>query len=101
MLQPEEKILKGNFADRVLTTMNVLKAESVVQYTSDNLSEFELDNPKFSVTVGFKDGENSLLVGKITGTDYFVMNKPLNLIYRVRKNKIEDLISEKGLPKIQ
>ena len=101
MLQPEEKILKGNFADRVLTTMNVLKAESVVQYTSDDLSEFELDNPKFSVTVGFKDGENSLLVGKITGTDYFVMNKPLNLIYRVRKNKIEDLVSEKGLPKIQ
>lgn len=101
MLQPEEKILKGNFADRVLTTMNVLKAESVVQYTSDNLSEFELDNPKFSVTVGFKDGENSLLVGKITDTDYFVMNKPLNLIYRVRKNKIEDLVSEKGLPKIQ
>jgi len=101
MLQPEEKILKGNFADRVLTTMNVLKAESVVQYTSDNLSEFELDNPKFSVTVGFKDGENSLLVGKITDTDYFVMNKPLNLIYRVRKNKIEDLVSEKGLPKLQ
>ncbi len=101
MLQPEEKILKGNFADRVLTAMNVLKAESVVQYTSDNLSEFELDNPRFSVTVGFKDGENSLLVGKITGTDYFVMNKPLNLIYRVRKNKIENLVSEKGLPKIQ
>ncbi|MEE9605430.1 MAG: DUF4340 domain-containing protein [Candidatus Scalindua sp.] len=101
MLQPEEKILKGNFADRVLTTMNILKAESVVQYTSDNLSEFELDNPRFSVTVGFEDGEHSLLVGKITDTDYFVMNKPLNLIYRVRKNKIEDLVSEKGLPKIQ
>jgi hypothetical protein len=101
MLQPEEKILKGNFADRVLTAMNVLKAESVVQYTSDDLSEFELDNPRFSVTVGFKDGENSLLVGKITGTDYFVMNKPLNLIYRVRKNKIENLINEKVLPKIQ
>jgi hypothetical protein len=101
MLQPEEKILEGNFADRVLTAMNVLKAESVVQYSSDNLSEFELDNPKFSVTVGFKDGENSLLVGKITGTDYFVMNKPLNLIYRVRKNKIEDLVNEKGLPKVQ
>ncbi len=101
MLQPEEKILKGNFADRVLTTMNILKAESVVQYTSDNLSEFELDNPRFSVTVGFEDGEHSLLVGKITDTDCFVMNKPLNLIYRVRKNKIEDLVSEKGLPKIQ
>jgi hypothetical protein len=101
ILQPEEKILEGNFADRVLTAMNVLKAESVVQYSSDNLSEFELDKPKFSVTVGFKDGENSLLVGKITDKDYFVMNKPLNLIYRVKKNKIEDLVNEKGLPEIQ
>ncbi|MHC4183070.1 MAG: DUF4340 domain-containing protein, partial [Planctomycetota bacterium] len=43
MLQPEERILKGNFADRVLTAMNVLKAESVVQYSGDNLSKFELD----------------------------------------------------------
>jgi hypothetical protein len=81
--------------------MNVLKAESVVQYSSDNLSEFELDNPKFSVTVGFKEGENSLLVGKMKDTDYFVMNKPLNFIYRVRKNKIEDLINQKGLPEVQ
>jgi hypothetical protein len=101
MLQPEERILKGNFADRVLTAMNVLKAESVVQYSGDNLSKFELDNPRFSVTIGFEDGESSLLVGKITGTDYFVMNKPLNLIYRVRKNKIEDIVSEKGLPKVR
>ena len=101
MILPEEKILEGNFADRILTAMNVLKAESVVQYSSDNLSEFELDNPKFSVTVGFKEGENSLLVGKIKDSDYFVMNKPLNFIYRVRKNKIEDLINQKGLPEVQ
>jgi len=32
---------------------------------------------------------------------YFVMNKPLNFIYRVRKNKIEDLINQKGLPEVQ
>ncbi len=101
MILPEEKILEGNFADRILTAMNVLKAESVVQYSSDNLSEFELDNPKFSVTVGFKEGENSLLVGKIKDSDYFVMNKPLNFIYRVRKNKIENLINQKGLPEVQ
>lgn len=101
IIKPEEKLLKGNFADRVLNAMNALKAESVVQYSSDNLSEYELDNPQFSVTVGFKDGENSLLVGKMKDKDYFVMNKPLNLIYLVRKNKIEDLLNEKGLAEIQ
>ena len=98
---PEEKLLEGNFADRVLTAMNVLKAESVIQYSGNNLAEFELDNPKFSVTVGFEEGENSLLVGKKVDTDYFVMNKPQNFVYRVRKHKIEDLMKEDESPKVQ
>ncbi|ODS31726.1 MAG: hypothetical protein SCARUB_03162 [Candidatus Scalindua rubra] len=101
MIQPENKLLEGNFADRIISAMNALRAESVVQYSIDNLSEFELDNPQFSVTISSDEGENSLLVGKKTKSDFFVMNKTLNFVYLVRKNKIEDIIKESVSSEIQ
>ena len=102
MVQPESKLLEGNFVDRILTSLNVLKAESVVQYTTDNLSEFALDKPQFSVTVGTNDGEESLLVGKrIKKSDYYVMNKSLNFVYLVGRNKIEAIMNESISSEIQ
>ena len=96
MTQPEDKLVEGNLVDRILASVAALRAESVVQYSSENLSEFELDNPRFAVTVESNEGENSLLIGKKTNREYFVMNKPLNFIYLVRKDKIEDIMNEIG-----
>ncbi|MFQ5964975.1 MAG: DUF4340 domain-containing protein [Candidatus Scalinduaceae bacterium] len=102
MIQPENKPLKGNFVDRILSSMNTLKAESVVQYSSNNLlSEFELNEPQFSVTVGLGEDVNTLLVGKKSKTEYYVMNKPLNFIYLVRKDKIENIMKECALYEAQ
>jgi hypothetical protein len=94
MMQPENKLLKGNFADRIISAMNSLKAESIVQYSGDDLSKYELDNPLFSVTVGSGDGEDSLLVGKGDESNYFVMSKATNFVYLIRGEKIDDIIEE-------
>jgi hypothetical protein len=94
MMLPENKLLKGNFADRIISAMNSLKALSIVQYSSDDLSKYGLDNPLFSITVGSGDGEDSLLVGKEDETNCFVMSKATNFVYLIRKNKINDIIEE-------
>lgn len=93
MTLPESKIIKGNFVDRIIAAMNALLAESVVLY-SDDVSEYKLDNPRFSVTVGSNNGEITMLVGKETRAEFYVMNKELNFVYLVKKNKIEDMIKE-------
>ena len=100
-MQPENKLLEGNFADRIIAAMNSLKAVSIVQYSSDNLSEYGLDMPLFSVTVGSGDGEDSLLVGKEDESNCFVMSKATNFIYLIRKNKINDIIEESVSTDIQ
>jgi hypothetical protein len=94
MMLPENKLLKGNFADRIVSAMNSLKAVSIVQYSGDDLSKYGLDNPLFSVTVGTGDGEDSLLVGKEDESNCFVMSKATNFVYLIRKNKINDIIEE-------
>ena len=101
MMLPENKLLKGNFADRIVSAMNSLKAVSIVQYSSDNLSEYGLDMPLFSVTASSGDGEDSLLVGKEDESNCFVMSKATNFIYLIRKNKINDIIEESVSTDIQ
>jgi len=101
MMLPENKLLKGNFTDRIVSAMNSLKAVSIVQYSSDNLSEYGLDMPLFSVTVSSGDGEDSLLVGKEDESNCFVMSKATNFIYLIRKNKINDIIEESVSTDIQ
>ena len=102
MMLPENKLLKGNFADRIVSAMNSLKAVSIVQYSGDNLSKYGLDMPLFSVTVGSGDGEDSLLVGKEEDeSNCFVMSKATNFIYLIRKNKINDIIEESVSTDIQ
>ena len=93
-MQPENKLLEGNFADRIIAAMNSLKAVSIVQYSGDDLSKYGLDMPQFSVTVGSGDGENSLLVGKEDESNCFVMSKATNFVYLIRKNKINDIMEE-------
>lgn len=101
MMLPENKLLKGNFADRIISAMNSLKALSIVQYSGDDLSKYGLDVPLFSVTVGSGDGEDSLLVGKEDETNCFVMSKATNFVYLIRKNKINDIIEESVSTDIQ
>lgn len=93
MVQPKEEPLKGNIADNILLTMNSLEADSIVEYASENLSLYDLEEPLFRVTVGFENGENSMLVGKKTDSYYFVMNEALSYVYLVRKNKLDELMS--------
>lgn len=92
MVEPENKLLSGNLADRIISSMKLLMAESIVQYSNENLSEYGLDNPLFNVTVGFDDGEASLLVGKEAGNDYYVTGSDTNFVYLMNKNKIDELI---------
>ncbi|MCP5005300.1 MAG: DUF4340 domain-containing protein [Planctomycetes bacterium] len=93
MVLPEEKMLKGNIPDNILLTMNSLQADSIVEYAGRDLSIYELEDPQFSVTVGFENGENAMLVGKKTESYYFVMNKELSYVYLVRRNKLEEMMS--------
>jgi hypothetical protein len=101
MMLPENKLLEGNFADRIISAMNSLKAVSIVQYSGDNLSKYGLDMPLFSVTVGSGDGEDSLLVGKEDESNCFVMSKATNFVYLIRKKKINDIIEESVSTEIQ
>ncbi len=101
MIQPEDRPIKGNFADRIIAALNTLKAESIVQYSKEDLSKFELDNPQFTITIRSDGGEGSLLVGKEEGSNYFVMNKALNFVYLIHRKKIDDIIKESVSSEIQ
>ena len=92
MIKPENMLLSGNLADRIISSMKLLMAESIVLYSNKDLSKYGLDNPQFNITVSFDDGKASLLVGKEAGTDYFVTGSDTNFVYLMNKNKIDDLI---------
>ena len=92
MLKPENMLLSGNLADRIISSMKLLMAESIVQYSNKDLSKYGLDNPQFSVIISFDDGESLLLVGKEAGNDYYVTGSDTNFVYLMNKNKIDDLV---------
>ena len=92
MLKPEIMPLSGNLADRIMSSIKLLMGESIVQYSNEDLAKYGLDNPQFNITVGFDDGEASLLVGKEAGNDYYVTGSETNFVYLMKKNKIEELI---------
>ena len=92
MLKPEIMPLSGNLADRIMSSIKLLMGESIVQYSNEDLAKYGLDNPQFNITVGFDDGEASLLVGKEAGNDYYVTGSETNFVYLMKKDKIEELI---------
>ena len=92
MTQPENKLLSGNFADRIISFMKLLMAESIVQYSNDDLPKYGLDSPQFNVTIETGEGDTSLLVGKEEGPDYYVTSTDTNFVYLINKNKIDDII---------
>ncbi len=101
MTKPEIMPLSGNLADRIISSLKLLMGESIVQYSNKNLSKYGLDNPQYNITVGFDDGETSLLVGKAAGNDYYVAGSETNFVYLMNKNKIEDLIEACVVREIQ
>lgn len=93
MNQPEYRLISGSFADRIISFMKLLMAESIVQYSIKDLQKYGLDNPWFSVSIGTSEGNNtSLMVGKEDGSDYFVTSTDTNFVYLINKNKIGDII---------
>ncbi len=90
--QPESKLLSGNFTDKIISFMKLLMAESIVQYSNNDLPKYGLDNPQFSVMIGTGEGDTSLLVGDENGPDYFVTSTDTNFVYLINKNKIDDII---------
>jgi hypothetical protein len=102
MIKPENMLLSGNLADRIISSMKLLMGESIVQYSNKDLSKYGLDNPQFNITIGFDDGdESSLLVGKEAGNDYYVTGSETNFVYLMNKNKIEELIEASVVREIQ
>jgi len=75
-----------------MSSIKLLMGESIVQYSNEDLAKYGLDNPQFNITVGFDDGEASLLVGKEAGNDYYVTGSETNFVYLMKKDKIEELI---------
>jgi hypothetical protein len=101
MVEPENKLLSGNLADRIISSMKLLMAESIIQYSNENLSEYGLDNPQFNVTISFDDSEASLLVGKEAGNDYYVTGSETNFVYLMNKSKIDELIEASVIREIK
>jgi len=101
MIKPENMLLSGNLADRIISSMKLLMGESIIQYSNKDLSKYGLDNPQFSITISLNDGEVSLLVGKEAGSDYYVTGSETNFVYLMNKNKIEDLIEACVVREIQ
>ncbi len=92
MIKPENMLLSGNLAERIISSMKLLMAESIVQYSNKDLAKYGFDNPLFNVTIGFDDSKATLLVGKEAGNDYYVTGSDTNFVYLMNKNKIDDLI---------
>ncbi len=101
MIKPENILLSGNLADRIISSMKLLMGEFIVQYSNENLSKYGFDNPQFNITISFDDGEASLLVGKEAGNDYYVTGSETNFVYLMNKNKIQDLIEASVVREIQ
>jgi hypothetical protein len=89
---PENKLLSGNFVEKIVSFMKLLMAESIVQYSNNDLTKYGLDDPLFIVTIGTSDGDASLLVGREEGPGYFVTSTDTNFVYLINKNKIDDIV---------
>lgn len=101
MIKPEVMLLSGNLADRIISSLKLLRGESIVQYSNKDLSKYGFDNPQFTITINLDEADVLFLVGKEAGNDYYVTGSETNFVYLMNKNKIEELVEACVVREIQ
>lgn len=93
MLKPESKTVDRREVEVLTYNLENLWAESIENYSTDNLAQFGLDNPWFKATVGTNDNEYVLHVGAKTGNNkYYAKSRQSDFIYIIKAEDIDKLM---------
>lgn len=91
----EQKEVQGREVDYFVRNLSELKGNYIQQYKATNLTQFSLDKPLLSITIGLESGDAVLYVGKKKDTDgYYVKSKDSDYIYVVGNESITNLMKK-------
>jgi len=89
----EQKEVQGREVDYFIRNLNDLKGNYIEQYKATNLTQFSLDKPLLSITIGLESGDAVLYIGKKKdATGYYAKNKDSDYIYVVGNESITNLM---------
>ena len=91
----EQKEVQGKEVDYFISNLNELKGNYIEQYKATNLTQFSLDKPLLSITIGLESGDAVLYIGKKKdAAGYYVKNKDSDYIYVVGNESITNLMKK-------
>ncbi|MDN3513022.1 MAG: DUF4340 domain-containing protein [Candidatus Brocadia sp.] len=89
----EQKDVQGREVDYFIRNLGELKGNYIEQYKATNLTQFSLDKPQLTITVGLGSGDAVIYVGKKKDAHgYYVKNKDSDYIYIVDNESIANLM---------
>jgi hypothetical protein len=87
--------VQGREVDYFIRNLSELKGNYIEQYKTTNLTQFSLDKPLLSITIGLEGGDAVLYIGKKKdATSYYVKNKDADYIYVVGNESIASLMKK-------
>lgn len=93
MIKPETKDVDRREVEVLTYNLENLRAEAIECYSTNNLSQFGLDNPWFKATVGVDGKEYVLHVGRKTNDNkYYAKSMQLEFIYIIKAEEIDKLM---------
>lgn len=91
----EQKDVQGREVDYFVRNLHELKGDYIEQYKATNLTQFSLDKPHLSITIGLESGNAVLYIGKKKDTNgYYVKNKDSDYVYVVGNESIVNLMKK-------
>ncbi len=91
----EQKDVQGREVDYFVRNLHELKGDYIEQYKATNLTQFSLDKPHLSITIGLESGNAVLYIGKKKDTHgYYVKNKDSDYVYVVGNESIANLMKK-------
>lgn len=101
MLKPEKKEVLSKEVDAILYSLKNLKAESIAEYKSTDLTKYGLDKPRITITLNDSEGEKVLIMSqpadgkpyfaKISNSDFVFVVSNVNVMKLLKGHAIVDL----------
>jgi hypothetical protein len=93
MLKPKSRSVDRREVEVLNYNLENLRAEAIESYSTNDLSQYGLDDPWFKATVGLDEKDYVLLVGKkASDNEHYAKNEQTDFIYIIRSEDIDKLI---------
>lgn len=98
MLKPEKKQVVSKEVDSILYSLKNLKADSIAEYKTTDLTKYGLDAPQITITLNDAGGEKVLIMSRPEeGRPYFAKASNSDFIFEISNTNVQKLIKGQAI----